>query len=153
MEALNSFDKERSTAEDATWLRGLYGKVDNDRLKERVLSAIARIGGTENDQFVAGIIRKSDESVDLRASALRSLGQRSMPIADLVKMYDAVGEQRLRQQLIDLYGYRKEPEATDKLIDIVRTGTDYQLKRYAINALSRKNDPRTTKLLIDLINK
>ena len=48
---------------------------------------------------------------------------------------------------------RKEPEATDKLIDIAKNSTDLEMRRLAINYLSRKNDPRATKLLMELIEK
>jgi HEAT repeat protein len=68
-------------------------------------------------------------------------------------MYDVAGDRPLREQLISLYSQRAEPEATDKLLDIARTGTDPDLRRYAISALSRKNDPRTKKLLVEIIDK
>ena len=48
---------------------------------------------------------------------------------------------------------REEPAATDKLLEIARGGTDPNLRRQAISALARKNDPRTTKLLLDLVEK
>jgi hypothetical protein len=58
----------------------------------------------------------------------------------------------VREYIINSLARRSEPEATDKLIDIVKTGTDPQLRRSAINALTRKKDPRSTKLLMDLIS-
>ena len=48
---------------------------------------------------------------------------------------------------------REEPAATDKLIEIARSGTDPVIRRQAISALARKKDPRTTKLLLDLVEK
>jgi HEAT repeat protein len=48
---------------------------------------------------------------------------------------------------------REEPAATDKLIEIAKSGTDPQIRRDAISALARKNDPRTTKLLLDLVER
>ena len=54
---------------------------------------------------------------------------------------------------MNVLAYRKEPEATDKLIEIARTGTDPQLRRLAINYLTRKNDPRTQKLLLEIVDK
>jgi len=55
--------------------------------------------------------------------------------------------------LIGLYARRDEPEATDKLLEIARSGTDPDMRRYAISMLSRKNDPRTKKLLLEIIDK
>jgi HEAT repeat protein len=59
----------------------------------------------------------------------------------------------MREQLISALGRRKEPESTDKLLEIARNSTDPDMRRLAINNLSRKNDPRATKLLMELIEK
>lgn len=151
--ALSSFDRERNTAtEDAAYLRGLYAKLESRRLKERTISAIARMGGPENDQWLLALTRNANEPIELRAAALSRVG-RSVPIADVVKMYDSATERPLREQLLSIYMQRKEPEATDKLLDIVRSGTDPQIRRTAISYLTRKNDPRTTKLLMEILDK
>ena len=80
------------------------------------------------------------------------------PAAELVdelliepRLVDA--ERGIREQVMNVLAYRKEPEATDKLIEIARTGTDPQLRRLAINYLPRKNDPRTQKLLLEILDK
>jgi HEAT repeat protein len=59
----------------------------------------------------------------------------------------------MREQLINVFANRSEPEATDKLIEIVRSGTDPSIRRQAINALSRKEDPRTARLLLELLER
>jgi HEAT repeat protein len=59
----------------------------------------------------------------------------------------------VREELINALSNRAEPESTDKLIEIVKTGTDPQLRRQAISALTRKKDPRTTRLLMELLDK
>jgi HEAT repeat protein len=48
---------------------------------------------------------------------------------------------------------RDDVAATDKLIEIARSGTDPELRRMAIQALARKNDPRSTKLLLEMVEK
>jgi HEAT repeat protein len=68
-------------------------------------------------------------------------------------MYDAADSRSMREQIISALASRKEPEATDKLIEIAKSGTDPDMRRLAINYLSRRNDPRTTKLLMELIEK
>ena len=51
-------------------------------------------------------------------------------------------------------GTRREPEATDKLIAIAKTpGLAPELSRTAITALSRKEDPRTKALLLEIIRR
>jgi HEAT repeat protein len=73
-------------------------------------------------------------------------------MADLARMYDVAGDRPLREQLIRLYAQRPEAEATDKLLAIAKSGTDPDMRRMAISALSRKNDPRTKKLLLEIID-
>jgi HEAT repeat protein len=152
MAALDAFDRERSTSEDAAWLRSVYSKVDNPRIKSRIATAIARIGGEANDQWLAALVKNEDESIESRMAALRRISQ-TMEIGALSKMYDASSQRQLRETIIGTLGDRKEAEATDKLIEIAKTGTDYQIRRYAISALTRKKDPRTTKLLMEIIDK
>jgi len=74
-------------------------------------------------------------------------------ILTLPRMYDAADSRSMREQLISALASRKEPDATDKLIDIAKNSTDLEMRRLAINYLSRKNDPRATKLLMELIEK
>ena len=152
MAVLDAFDSERATADDAAWMRTIYAKVDNPRVKARIASTLGRIGGEANNQWLLVIARSDQEGLETRVNALRYVG-RTMDIPSLGKFYDGVAERPLREQLIDVLGNRRENEATDKLIEIARAGTDPQLRRSAINALTRKKDPRTTKLLLEIIDR
>ena len=151
--ALDAFDRDRSTLDDASWLRSIYAKVESARIKARIVSAVARVGGDQNEQWLMSLAKNEDESIDVRQSALRFVA-RSADIANLNKFYDGVSARPLREEIVSALGDRKEPEATDKLIDIARSGTDPQVRRSAINTLTRKaaKDPRTNKLLLDLIS-
>ena len=149
-EALSAFDAERATADDVAWLRALYAKVTTNSLKARTLSAIVRIGGPEVDQWLATIARDDNQPSEIRATAMRRIGQ-TMPIADLGRLYDTATQQRFRSEIISVLGKRKEDAATDKLIDIVKNGTDPNLRTAAIRAVSDKNDARATQLLLEII--
>lgn len=154
MQAIDAMNKERATPEDAAYLRALYGRVENDRLKSAIISALARIGGRENQTWLTGIVRNTNETSQIRTTALDRLSRSpDLTIADLGRMYEAADSRSMRERLINALANRKEPEATDKLIEIARGGTDPEMRRMAINYLSRKNDPRTTKLLMELIEK
>jgi HEAT repeat protein len=154
LEALSAFDKERSTSEDITWMRALYGRTENPRIKARIVSTLSNIGGSDVDQWLLAVARNTDESSETRRYAIRRVG-RTLPIAELAKLYDASAERVLRESLIETLGNRAEAEATDKLIDIVKTGTDPQLRRQAISVLTRRSekDPRTMRLLMEIIDK
>jgi HEAT repeat protein len=118
-----------------------------------VINAAGRLGGADNEQWLANLVKNPNEPPQLRAAALGRLGRTTVPIAEFSKMYDAATERGIREQVMNVLAYRKEPEATDKLIEIARTGTDPQLRRLAINYLTRKNDPRTQKLLLEILDK
>jgi HEAT repeat protein len=152
-EAIGSFERERTSAEDAAYIRSLYGRLESQQLKESVINAVGRLGGPDNEQWLVNLVKNPNEPAQLRAAALGRLGRTTVPIAEFSKMYDAATERGIREQVMNVLAYRKEPEATDKLIDIARTGTDPQLRRLAINYLTRKNDPRTQKLLLEILDK
>ena len=152
-EAILSFERERSSAEDAAYIRSLYGRLESERLKEAVIHAAGRLGGADNEQWLVNLVKNPNEPPQLRAAALSRLGRTTVPISEFSRMYDAATERGIREQVMNVLAYRNEPEATDKLIEIARTGTDPQLRRLAINYLTRKKDPRTQKLLLEIIDK
>jgi len=156
VEAINSFDKERATDDDAKYLRGLYTRVETDRLREAVINSVGRLGGTENDQWIIALAKNPNTPDQLRSIAVSRLGRmQTIAIGDLVKLYDAAETRSMRDQLINVFANRKEQEATDKLIEIVRNNTtDYIARRNALNALTRKgnNDPKIMQALFDVIS-
>ena len=151
-DALSAFDSERATAEDITWLRTLYTRFTTPTLKARTLSAIVRVGGPEVDQWLITIARDDAQPSELRSTAMRRIGE-TLPIADLARLYDGATQQRFRREIISVLGKRKEDAAADKLIDIVKNGTDPSLRTAAIGAITTKNDPRASQLLLEIINK
>jgi HEAT repeat protein len=151
-EALSAFDSERATAEDIAWLRALYNKVTSPTLKARTLSAITRVGGPEVDQWLVTIASDDNQPSEIRATAMRRIGT-TMSIVDLGRLYDGATNRRFRSEVINVLGKRKEDGATDKLIDIVKNGTDPSLRQSALQAVAAKNDARSQQLLLEIINK
>lgn len=139
--------------EDAAYLRGLYAKAQSQAMKVQIVSAVARMGGPANDQWILGIAKNRDEDMRLRREALSRLRSTTLTVDDLGKLFDSLSERELRSAVLQQLARRQEPAATDKLIEIAKSGTDPQIRREAISALARKNDPRTTKLLLDLVEK
>lgn len=145
-------DDRRISSEDAAWLRGVYPRLETDRLKSAAASVLARAGDEATSSWLASMISREDEPAEVRANILQRLG-REMPIAQLGRLYDGASSRSMRSEIVQVLGRRDEPAATDKLIEIVRNGTDPQLRRSAISALNNKKDPRTTQLLLELIDK
>lgn len=138
---------------DAAFLRGLYGKTDSRPIKSAILSAVSRIGGPANDQWLLGIAKNREEDTGLRREALSRIKTSTLSIDELGKLFDALPERELRYAVVNQLASREDPAAVDKLIEIAKSGTDPQVRRQAIAALVRKNDPRTMKLLLDLVEK
>ncbi len=153
VEVVNSMNGDRATGDDAAWLKTLFTQSDDERLKSAIVNTVARIGGNDNDQWLLSLAKNSNESTSVRATAVSRLSRSGLSVAELAKLYDQADSRGLRDQLIIAFANRTEPEATDKLVEIAKSGTDYDLRRAAIRALSRKKDPRAQKAIIDLIDK
>ncbi len=152
IEAINSLNSDRATQEDVKYLKDLYARADNDAMKRAIIDAVGRMGGADTDQWILAIARNNNESGSIRATAMSRLYRSNISIADLNKLYDAADSRDIRQQIINILQGRKEPEAADKLVEIVKSGTDINLRTRAINALQRKNDPRSAQLFQDILD-
>ena len=142
----------RISAEDATWLRGIYPRLETTRLKSSAAAVLTRASDAATSTWLMALVQRDEEPSEVRSAILARLG-RDLPIVNLSRLYDTGSSRTLRQQVMQVLGARAEPEATDKLIEIARTGTDPQLRQAAISALSRKKDPRTMQLLLELIDR
>lgn len=154
IEAINTMEREPGTGrtDDAGYLRGLYPKLQPERVKIAAIAAISKTPGTENEQFVLRVARDVGESSEVRASAIsRMYRLTGISIAEIGRLYDTAESRSLREQIINVLSQRKEPETVDKLMDIVKTGTEPRLRSQATNALVKKEDPRAKKFLADLV--
>jgi TolA-binding protein/HEAT repeat protein len=152
IEAINSYSNERATTEDAAYLRALYGRADNDRIKEAIVGALGRIGGAENDAFLLGIIKNTNEPSQVRSQAINRMMRSNIAIADLGKLYDAADARSIRQSIVNQLDRRQEPEAADKLYDIAKNSTDQQVKMSAFQALLRRKDERAKQLVAEMVD-
>lgn len=139
--------------EDAAYLRALYGKTTSAPVKSSIISALGRMGGAANDQFLLGIVKNREEDSRTRREALSRLRVSALSIDELGKLFEALSERDLRSGVVNQLASREEPEALDKLVEIIKSGTDPQVRREAIQALARRKDPRATKLLLELVEK
>ena len=158
IDAIQSLARDRDnrmmSAEDMQYLRALYAKVETQRLKEAVLSAVGRVETAENEQFLLGIARTETESPSLRAAALQRLGRmQTVSLNEIGKLYEAADSRSMREQVLQALSQRQEPEAIDKLVEVAKKDTDYNIRRYAIQLLSRSNNPKALQGIRDLLEK
>jgi HEAT repeat protein/TolA-binding protein len=150
--ALNSLSAELATTEDVTWLQGLYGKTDSQRVRTAIITAMSRLGGSANEKWFTTLANNENEPIDVRVAAIRQAGQ-TMDIPALGRLYDQTGQLNLRMEIVRQLGNRREPETIDKLGEILKTGTDPRLRTRAIESLQQKKDERANKLILALIDR
>ena len=144
---------QQHAGESARFLRELYGRINNDELKEKVVFSLSQHRAPENAQFLLDIALDNAESAEMRKQALFWAGQsRSVSIERLTQLYDQVSDTEVKEQLIFVYSQRRDQAAVDKLMDIAKNERDAELRKKAIFWLGQVNDPRVARFLLDLIN-
>ena len=151
--AIRGLGRNYVTGQDANLLRSLYPRLTGEKARSAVLASIAELGGADNVQWLMGIVRNEQLSPDVRRRALDYLSRAGAPTPTLVALYDPLTDQQLRSSLISLYARAADKPATDKLVWIARNEQNVQLKRRAINALSRNSDPAIRQALQDIVER
>ncbi|MEJ7812714.1 MAG: HEAT repeat domain-containing protein [Gemmatimonadaceae bacterium] len=140
------------TREDGSFLRELYPRLTSEQLKEQTIQAAAQVRGAEVGAWLLALATSRSEPTELRKKALFWGGQQVRAVDDLIKLYDVLPDQEMKEQLIWVLSDRREAAATDKLIEIARTDRNRELRKKAIFWLGQKNDPRVKQLLLEIIN-
>jgi len=150
-EAIKGFGKNYASGADADFLRGLYPRLGGRSSKENIIDAVAEIGGRENHDWVLAIARNEQEQPELRRRALRAAMKSEMPSAELVGLYERMTERQMKQEVISALARRGDKESTDKLVSIARSDQDPAMRRFAINRLSRTDDPAAVRALREIV--
>jgi HEAT repeat protein len=140
------------TAENATFLQSLYGRLKSDELKKRVLLSLSQMGGEANGRWLLGIARDSSQGIEMRKQALFWAGQGGVSIAELTRLYGTVGDREMREQLIFVYSQRDEPAALEKLIEIAKRDPNAELRKRALFWLGQSDDSRAVQAIQDIID-
>jgi HEAT repeat protein len=89
----------------------------------------------------------------VRAHAIARI-RGTAPIPDLYQLYQNTDSRAVRLSIVHGLIARKEPEATDRLIDVAKTSTDVEVRATAIRALGRsprKEDPKVARALSEIL--
>jgi HEAT repeat protein len=142
---------QHQSAENATYLRSLYGKLKSQDLKKKVLFSLSQMGGEENGRWLLRVAGDTSQGLEMRKQALFWAGQGGVSIDELTKLYAKVSDKEMREQLIFVYSQRDEPAALDKLIEIAKSDPNPDLKKRALFWLGQSEDSRAVQALQDII--
>jgi HEAT repeat protein len=151
--AIRGFGREYVTSRDAQLLRDMFPRLTGNSSSEAVLSSLGELGGSENVQWLLGIVRNDRLSIETRRRALQYLSRAGVPTAQLVALYDATVDVPLKDALISMFARLGERASTDKLVAIAKSDENLQLRRRAISALSRDNDPAVKAVLTGIVER
>jgi HEAT repeat protein len=74
-------------------------------------------------------------------------------VPDLAKLYDQTDDPQMQEAIISTLSNNGTKAATDKLLAIAKTDQNYQMRRRAVSALGRSDDPRVKDALKDIVEK
>ena len=149
--ALGFLDRD---GDNGPFLRSLYARLDDRRLRDKAIQAIAQLDDREDEQWVLARVLDTNEATELRKQALFWSGQRSdSPLGELIALYPKLDSRELREHYVFVLSQRRESEALDKLIDLATNDTDREIRAKATFWLGQSRDPRAAKFLEDRISK
>lgn len=151
--ALRGLGREYVTGQDAALLRSIYPRLTGQRSQDAVLASLAELGGSENVQWLTGIVRDEKTAPESRRRALQYLSRAGATTPVLLALYDPTTDQEMRGALIGLYSRISDKAATDKLVWIAKNEQNLSLRRRAISALSRNTDPTIRQALQDIVER
>jgi len=149
--AISGLGDRQALSTDA-W-KSMYDRVDTDELKQAVIYALAKTGTAEAQTSLLAIARNPAEPYAARLAAISRI-RSTAPISDLYTLLQSADSRSMRLSIVSGLNARKEPEATDRLIEIAKTSTDPEVRSAAIRALtqnSRKDDPRVVKAIGEIL--
>lgn len=145
---------QRPSTENNEFLRSLYGRLNNDELKDKVLFSLSQRRGMGNEKWLMDIAVNSRENTELRKKALFWAGQSGVGVTEIIPLYSKITDREMKEQVIFVLSQRgNTPAAVDKLMDIARNEKDSELRKKAIFWLGQSRDPRVQQFLLDMINR
>jgi HEAT repeat protein len=151
--ALRGLGRNYVTGQDAALLRSLYPRLTGDRSRDAVIASLSELGGTDNVQWLMGVVRDDKATPEARRRALEYLSKAGATPLSLLALYDPTTDLQLREALVGIYARLADKAATDKLIWIARNEQNLALRRRAISGLSRNTDPSIRQALQDIVER
>jgi HEAT repeat protein len=137
--------------ESGAYLRALFGRIQSQELRKKLLFSISQHEGKENRSWLLGVARDAGQPLEIRKQALFSAGQAGVPVVELGALYDTLGERELKEQILFVLSQQDDPAAVDRLLAVARKDSDPELRKKALFWLGQSDDPRAARALQDII--
>jgi HEAT repeat protein len=134
------------------YLRGLYARLDDDELKDKVIFGVAQSGKPEDRRWLLDVARDPKGPVELRKKAIFWLGQSGGSGGELASLYSALTERELKEQVIFALSQLDVPAAVDQLMEIAKKDRDPEMRKKAIFWLGQSEDPRAAQYIEQILN-
>jgi HEAT repeat protein len=148
---INALGREYSTAQDAALLRAAYPRLRGERSRSAVITSVAEVGGTENVRWLMSIAKSDTTTDSRRRQALDHAVRAGVASAELIQLYDATSDQRMKEAVVSQLVRMGDEASVNKLISIIKSETNYQLRRTTISRLGNSEDPRIKQALKDIV--
>lgn len=144
---------QRPSADNATWLRGLFGRLRDEELKKKVLFSLSQMRGQGNERWLLSVALDPNQPEEVRKQGLFWASQSGVALPEIVGLYDRMRDPELREHLIFVLSQRmREPAAMDKIIEIARRDPDRRMREKALFWLGQSRDPRAAQVLREVID-
>lgn len=144
---------EHDAAENVAFLKGLFRRLEEPQLQERVLFAVAQSDDPGAGAWLVEVARDASLPAEIRGKALfwaaESGDEGAFPL--LLAMWDQVRDPEIRRQLLFAYSQMDTPAAFDKLIEIARSDAEVEVRKRALMWLGESDDPRVAEILEEMI--
>ena len=135
------------------YLRGLYPRFEDDKLKEAILFAMSQ-GEEPGSRWLIERAMDGRERMKFRKNAFFWAGQsEATRTGDLVRAYRNTTDEELRDHAIFVLSQRSDDAALNALLTIAREDPDKKARGKALFWLAQKNDPRAQQLISDILTK
>lgn len=141
-------------AADPAFVRQLYAQTNDPEVKASILMLGMRSASHADTEWLLGIATSRTEDADLRRAAIMGLSRAELTSAQLTRLVDNMPEdEESAGMLIMVFMQRADdPAVVGKLIALARGSRNEDIRRAAIMALSRSDDPRATQYLAEILD-
>lgn len=142
-----------ATEDDFRFLRSLFDRTGSTEVAEQILLGVSQRGSEADDRWLIDVARDEKRPVEVRKKAVFWAGQGGADIADLIRLYDDMRDEEVKEHMIFVLSQRDERAAIDKLVSIARTDADREMRKKALFWLGQKDDPAVTRMITEMVTK